>query len=131
MALKTEENDMNKKTAGKKVGFYVRVSTDGQTVENQLRELRAVAKREKWKIVSVFRDDGISGAKGRDKRPGFNDLCKSARSIWSPPGVSTAWAEVCKTSQRSLPSCMPRTSTCISISRVSIRQRRQAAPCSA
>lgn len=68
---------MNKKTAGKKVGFYVRVSTDGQTVENQLRELRAVAKREKWKVVKVFRDDGISGAKGRDKRPGFNDLCKS------------------------------------------------------
>ena len=77
MALETEENDMNKKTAGKKVGFYVRVSTDGQTVENQLRELRAVAKREKWKIVSVFRDDGVSGAKGRDQRPGFNDLCKS------------------------------------------------------
>ncbi len=77
MALETEENDMNKKATGTKVGFYVRVSTDGQTVENQLRELRAVAKREKWKIVSVFRDDGISGAKGRDKRPGFNDLCKS------------------------------------------------------
>ena len=77
MALETEENDMNKKTAGKKVGFYVRVSTDGQTVENQLRELRTIAKHEKWKIVSVFRDDGISGAKGRDKRPGFNDLCKS------------------------------------------------------
>ncbi len=77
MALETEENDMNKKTAGKKVGLYVRVSTDGQTVENQLRELRAVAKRERWKIVEVFCDDGISGAKGRDKRPGFNDLCKS------------------------------------------------------
>ena len=68
---------MSKKAAGKKVGIYARVSTDGQTVENQLRELRAVAKRERWKIVKVFRDDGISGAKGRDQRPGFNDLCKS------------------------------------------------------
>ena len=68
---------MNKTTAGKKVGIYARVSTDGQTVDNQLRELRAVAKRERWKIVKVFRDDGISGAKGRDQRPGFNDLCKS------------------------------------------------------
>ncbi len=68
---------MSKKAAGKKVAIYARVSTDGQTVENQLRELRAVAKRERWKIVKVFRDDGISGAKGRDQRPGFNDLCKS------------------------------------------------------
>ena len=68
---------MRKKAAGKKVAIYARVSTDGQKVENQLRDLRAVAKREKWKIVSVFRDDGISGAKGRDKRPGFNDLCKN------------------------------------------------------
>ena len=68
---------MSKKAAGKKVAIYARVSTDGQTVENQLRDLRAVAKRERWKIVMVFRDDGISGAKGRDQRPGFNDLCKS------------------------------------------------------
>ena len=68
---------MSKKAAGKRVGIYARVSTDGQTVDNQLRELRAVAKRERWKIVKVFRDDGISGAKGRDQRPGFNDLCKS------------------------------------------------------
>ena len=51
---------MSKKAAGRKVGIYARVSTDGQTVENQLRDLRAVAKRERWKIVKVFRDDGIS-----------------------------------------------------------------------
>ena len=60
----------------KRVALYVRVSTDGQTVENQLRELRAVAKRHKWKIVETFRDEGVSGAKGRDKRPGFDALCK-------------------------------------------------------
>ena len=29
----------------KRVALYCRVSTDGQTVENQTRELRAVAKR--------------------------------------------------------------------------------------
>ena len=56
----------------KHVGLYARVSTDQQTVANQLRELRAVAKRNKWKVVDTFRDNGISGAKGRDKRPGFN-----------------------------------------------------------
>lgn len=59
----------------KQVALYARVSTDGQTVENQLKELRAVAKRHKWKIVETFRDDGISGAKGRDQRPGFDALC--------------------------------------------------------
>ena len=59
----------------KQVALYARVSTDGQTVENQLKELRAVAKRHKWKIVETFTDDGISGAKGRDQRPGFDALC--------------------------------------------------------
>ena len=60
----------------KRVALYARVSTDQQTVTNQLRELRAVAKRNKWKIVDTFRDNGISGAKGRDQRPGFNALCE-------------------------------------------------------
>ena len=60
----------------KRVAFYARVSTGEQTVENQLRELRAVAKRQGWKIVETFTDNGISGAKGRDKRPAFDALCK-------------------------------------------------------
>src|ERR1700733_5838086 len=60
----------------KKVAFYVRVSTDGQTVENQLQELQAVADRHDWQVVQIFKDEGISGAKGRDKRPGFDALCK-------------------------------------------------------
>ena len=60
-----------------KVAIYARVSTDGQTVENQLRELRAVAKRHKWKVVATFTDNGVSGAKGRNERPGFGDLHKA------------------------------------------------------
>ena len=60
----------------KRAGIYARVSTDGQTVENQLRELQAVAERHDWKIVETFTDNGVSGAKGRDKRPGFDALCK-------------------------------------------------------
>ncbi len=58
----------------KRVAMYCRVSTDGQTVENQTRELEAVAKRHGWSIVETFTDQGISGAKGRDSRPGFNAL---------------------------------------------------------
>ncbi|HEY9745019.1 MAG TPA: recombinase family protein [Oculatellaceae cyanobacterium] len=61
----------------KRVALYVRVSTDGQTVENQLMELHAIARRMGWEVVHIFKDEGISGAKGRDKRPGFNALNKA------------------------------------------------------
>ena len=63
-------------TEGKRVAVYTRVSTDGQTVENQLRELQAVAERHDWEIVETFTDNGVSGAKGREKRPAFDALCK-------------------------------------------------------
>ncbi len=62
----------------KRVAIYTRVSTDGQTVTNQLRELRAVATRHGWRVVKEFNDKGISGANGREKRPGFDALCKGA-----------------------------------------------------
>ena len=54
----------------KRVAIYVRVSTDKQTIENQLRELRRIAERRGWKVVQEYRDAGISGAKGREARPG-------------------------------------------------------------
>jgi DNA invertase Pin-like site-specific DNA recombinase len=58
--------------------FYLRVSTQEQTTANQERELRAVADRIGCNVVKVYRDHGISGAKGRDKRPAFDALCKDA-----------------------------------------------------
>ena len=60
------------------MAIYARVSTadKNQTVENQLRDLLAVAQRQDWEIVATFTDEGISGAKGRDKRPGFDNLLK-------------------------------------------------------
>ncbi|HSV91356.1 MAG TPA: recombinase family protein [Nitrospiraceae bacterium] len=60
----------------RKVALYARVSTDGQSVENQLRELEAVAVKEGWEVVERFVDRGISGAKGREGRPAFDKLCK-------------------------------------------------------
>jgi DNA invertase Pin-like site-specific DNA recombinase len=60
-----------------RVAIYARVSTGGQTSENQLRELRAAAKRLGHKVVAEFKDDGISGAKGRGQRPGLNSLLES------------------------------------------------------
>ena len=60
------------------VAVYTRVSTDHQTTENQERELREIAERMSWRIVEIYRDEGVSGAKSRDKRPGFDALCKDA-----------------------------------------------------
>lgn len=60
----------------KRVAFYARVSTDGQTVENQLQELQAIAEKHGWQVVQIFKDEGISGSKGRDKRPALDALCK-------------------------------------------------------
>jgi DNA invertase Pin-like site-specific DNA recombinase len=60
----------------KRIAIYLRVSTVEQTVENQRRELQAVAKRHDWNVVAVFKDEGISGTKGRTKRPGFDQLCQ-------------------------------------------------------
>src|SRR5215469_13475195 len=62
----------------RRIAIYTRVSTDGQTCANQENELRAVAERKGCTVVKVYTDKGISGAKGRDKRPGFDALCKAA-----------------------------------------------------
>jgi len=62
----------------KRAVMYLRVSTVDQTKANQERELRQVAERMGCEIVKVYRDHGISGAKGRDKRPQFDALCKAA-----------------------------------------------------
>ena len=61
----------------KRVALYVRVSTDGQTVQNQLGELRLVADRHGWVIVHTYADEGISGTKGREGRPEFDKLLKA------------------------------------------------------
>jgi DNA invertase Pin-like site-specific DNA recombinase len=62
----------------KRVGLYLRVSTDEQTVENQRQALTEAIERRGWRIVEVFEDNGVSGAKGRDKRPGYDRLLKAA-----------------------------------------------------
>jgi len=61
-----------------RVALYVRFSTDGQTVANQERELREVAEAKGWEIVEVYRDNGVSGAKGRHERKGLDQALKEA-----------------------------------------------------
>lgn len=69
---------MTTKIATKRAAIYLRVSTDGQTTENQRLELARVAKAAGWEVVEVYEDAGISGSKGRDQRPGFDKLCQDA-----------------------------------------------------
>jgi DNA invertase Pin-like site-specific DNA recombinase len=62
----------------RRVGIYLRVSTDGQTTENQRRELEAVAARSGWELAGIYEDAGISGSNGREKRPGLDRLLRDA-----------------------------------------------------
>ena len=61
-----------------RAAIYIRVSTDGQTVDNQRLELEQAAERAGWKIVGVYDDNGVSGAKSREHREAFDRLCKDA-----------------------------------------------------
>lgn len=61
-----------------RVAFYARVSTNkDQTVENQLLALRDWATGRGYEVVAEFVDQGISGKKGRDKRPGLDALLRA------------------------------------------------------
>lgn len=64
-----------------KVALYLRVSTPnekfGQTTENQLPELTSYCDRMDYEIVKIY-EDQVSGAKSRERRPAYNELCKDA-----------------------------------------------------
>ena len=73
-----------------RTALYLRVSTAHQTADNQLNELERVAALRSWNIVATYRDDGISGAKGRDGRPALDSMLKAAAkrefdliAVWS------------------------------------------------
>jgi DNA invertase Pin-like site-specific DNA recombinase len=61
-----------------RAAFYTRVSTNDQSTESQKREMLELAARRKWEVVEVFTDQGISGAKGREHRPGLDAMLKAA-----------------------------------------------------
>src|SRR5262250_1986010 len=76
----------------KRVALYLRVSTkNGQTVDNQRQALtEAIGGRKGWVIVDEFADKGLSGAKGRDKRPEFDRLLKAI--VRGKIDVVAAWS---------------------------------------
>ena len=115
-----------------RVALYLRVSTAEQTVENQEVVLRAVADKRGWTIVGVYRDEAISGAKGRDKRPGFDRLWKDAADaslILSRLGQLTDSAGLSRTWRRSWSICADTVSTSTWTSRRSIPRRQAAGRC--
>ena len=59
-----------------RVAIYGRVSTSEQTSDNQINFLQEIVSRNGWELVQTYVDEGISGTKGRDKRPEFDRLCK-------------------------------------------------------
>lgn len=73
----------------KTVALYLRVSTKEQTTENQRLELERVAAAKGWLISEVYEDQGVSGAKGREKRPAYDRLLKDA--VRSKFNVVMAW----------------------------------------
>jgi DNA invertase Pin-like site-specific DNA recombinase len=73
-----------------RVAIYVRCSTNQQSVQAQLDELRAVCARHGWQIVAEYADEGISGVKGRDERKGLDAMLRDANArkfhrvcVWS------------------------------------------------
>ncbi len=62
----------------RRVALYLRVSTGEQTTENQAIALQAEALRRGWIVTATYEDAGISGAKGRDKRPGLHQCLQDA-----------------------------------------------------
>ena len=62
----------------KRVAIYCRVSTNDQSCERQLVELREVAKNHNWEIVQEYVDTGVSGAK--TSRPQLDTMMKDAFS---------------------------------------------------
>ena len=60
-----------------RAAIYARVSTDDQSTEAQLGDLRRYAGQRKWGVVREFVDEGVSGAKRQ--REGLDALMTGAR----------------------------------------------------
>ena len=79
----------------KRAALYLRVSTDGQTAENQRLALEIVCEQRGWKVIQVYSDNGVSGAEGRTQRPGCPDalLKDASRGGFDVVGVTTRFVQ--------------------------------------
>jgi DNA invertase Pin-like site-specific DNA recombinase len=61
----------------KTVAIYARVSTDRQTTDSQLHQLRDFVRRAKWKVYREYIDNGYSGK--NTQRPAYTEMLGDAR----------------------------------------------------
>jgi Resolvase, N terminal domain len=109
----------------KRAVLYLRVSTIDQTTANQERELREIAGCIGCEITEVYKDHGISGAKGRDKRPGFD---ARARPRQTPPARNTRVSPTTEFPPAGIPrTCIASNSVATSRSTATNRQQVEAA----
>jgi len=62
-------------SGSRRAALYLRISTDGRT---RSRSSTQRLESSGWRVVEVYKDHGISGAKGRNGRPAFDRLCQDA-----------------------------------------------------
>jgi DNA invertase Pin-like site-specific DNA recombinase len=118
-------------TNGVRAAIYLRVSRDDQTTQNQRLVLARVAGYRGWSILQTYEDQGISGAKGRDKRPAFDLMLRDAvrrrfdvLMVWSIDRLGRSVLHVANAS----PNSMRPASPSIAINRRSTAQPRRAEP---
>jgi len=80
---------MNKGKEMKRAVLYLRVSKTDQTIDNQRIELERVAAAKGWKIIATFKDEGISGAFGREVRAQYDSMLK--QGVQAKFDVVLAW----------------------------------------
>lgn len=87
-----------------RTAIYCRVSSESQTVDNQLLELRAYVAARRWTVVGEFSDEGVSGSK--DRRPALDRVmadarrgCLDAICVWSLDRFGRSLAHVVTTVQ--------------------------------
>ncbi len=80
---------MNKGEEMKRAVLYLRVSKNEQTIENQRIELERVAAAKGWKVIATFKDEGISGAFGREVRAQYDLMLK--QGVQAKFDVVLAW----------------------------------------
>ncbi|WP_278471025.1 recombinase family protein [Gimesia maris] len=101
-----------------KIAIYARVSTDEQTTEAQLHDLREYVDNRGWKNVREYIDEGISGSK--DSRPGWNQVWDAIQK----GQINTLVVHALDRLGRSLPHLVKIITTCIerNITLISFRE---------
>jgi DNA invertase Pin-like site-specific DNA recombinase len=94
-----------------RIAIYVRPGIDDIPVRDQINTLREIADERGWIVTGTFIDNGISGAKPRDRRPNRGKLLKDVTSgtidiiaaigidrlAWSPSDLANLLGQLSQT----------------------------------